>query len=71
MATNNWRCDFVEMKKLLNQLNAYVECGDWTNAHRISNILQFKVKFCHVYEQENRRALNYKEAMKNEKALHG
>lgn len=70
MSSSNWQCDLKEMKKLLNQLDAYVKDGDWTNCRHISNLLQFKIKLCFVYEEERRKALNYKEAMKNEKALH-
>ena len=57
MPSANWKFNFLELKDLLKQLNAYVECGDWKNAFHISNILAFKIKMYPQYEEERRRKM--------------
>ena len=52
MSSANWKCDFQQMKKLLDQVNAYVECHDWKNAHHVAKLLQFDLTFYPKYEEE-------------------
>lgn len=49
-----WDADYYEMKKLLKQLDAYIQCGDYLNAKHIGMVLSFKAKHCPQYEEERK-----------------
>ena len=61
MSSSNWKCDLQLIKKLLDELDAYIEVRDWKNAHHISTLIQWHVKYTPMYEEERIKNKNCKE----------
>ena len=50
--SNTCKCELMDVKRLVKELEAYLACRDWLNAHNISMIISHKVKLLTLHEKE-------------------